>query len=284
MKKRVGTWILLCALASAVMLLATDQPEQAPAPGRIAIVADGNNNDSDDICATPVSLAVLKAMALDDKLVHFSHSCDLSKSHAFREKQHQVSCEKTAALWRMKDRTFFNCQTQRAETVADLCEAINASSAGNELWIIESGEPDIIYEAVLAAEPAKRSLVKIVTHHPHNDVGLNHDLTDILALGATKVSIPNQNKHLKSDLADWHWARDSSDPRLQFLWERGELAEKDPKYSGIRGSFDCSDAGMIYFWATGADNGGNEAVTADELKKLLTKHVAEHPLTRVLND
>jgi len=33
--------------------------------------------------------------------------------------------------------------------------------------------------------------------------------------------------------------------------------------------YDCSDAGMIYWWITGADRGGNALSKPTEIKKLL---------------
>lgn len=216
-----------------------------------------------------VNFAVLRAMQLDDRLVHYSHSCDLSKNWAYREKQHQKSCEGTVEHWGgFGGITFMNAYSNRLETVKHLKEQINVSTVSDPLWIIEAGEPDIIYEAAVAAQSNKLAHVHIVTHHPHNDVGLKHNLSDIVALGANKVAIPDQNTNLKKPLAEWHWARDHKDARLKWLWERGLLAEQDPNVPYIKGKFDCSDAGMVYYWATGATNGGNETPTVADLKKL----------------
>jgi hypothetical protein len=33
--------------------------------------------------------------------------------------------------------------------------------------------------------------------------------------------------------------------------------------------FDCSDAGMIYWWITGADKGGNNSATEADMKDML---------------
>ena len=48
-----------------------------PPFGRIAIVADGNSPDPGDIGGTAVSIALLRAVSMADRLVHYSHSCDL---------------------------------------------------------------------------------------------------------------------------------------------------------------------------------------------------------------
>lgn len=48
-----------------------------PPAGKIAIIADGNSPDPDDLGGTAVTLALLRAAGLEKRLVHYSHSCDL---------------------------------------------------------------------------------------------------------------------------------------------------------------------------------------------------------------
>ena len=43
----------------------------------IAVVADGNSPDPDDIGGTAVTLAILRALGAENDLVYYSHSCDL---------------------------------------------------------------------------------------------------------------------------------------------------------------------------------------------------------------
>lgn len=241
----------------------------AAGEGRIAVVADGNYRDTDDVCGTPVSMAILHSLGLADKLVHYSHSCDITPAgkdagqgqEAEREKMMAISCEGTADRWGAFPNVtkYYNCKREYDAAVGDLKKAINASTHANLLYIIEAGEPDVIYDAMVAANQAKRGFVRIITHHPHNDRGDKYDLTDIEAIAGINskmvIRIPDQNAGLKNDLSDWHWARDHEDYRITWLWDRGEVAEdRSWGYKGIRGSFDCSDAGMIWFWATGEDD------------------------------
>lgn len=256
--------------------------------GRVAVVADGNYRDSDDIAGTPITLAMLRAMGLENKLVHYSHSCDLvpgsgDPGGVFREVEMQTSCDGTASRWGGFDHlTFFNCQTQKAATILDLKNKINASTLTDPLWIIEAGEPDIMWEAVNAADVSKRQFVYIVTHHPANDVGDFHNLSDVMNLGipATNLhSIPDQNTLLKTPLSDWYWARDYTDNRVKWLWERGFTAQTTAmNYPAIVGKFDCSDAGMVYYWAT-LDNGsgGDQAPDVPKLKKLFEDYLLATP-------
>ncbi len=242
--------------------------------------------DSDDIAGTPVSLAILRALGLEDKLVHYSHSCDLVKGGndpggTFREVEMQISSDGTASRWGGFDHIiFFNCQTQKAAAIADLKDKINVSTKTDPLWIIEAGEPDIMWEAVNLAEVEKREFVHIVTHHPANDKGDFYDLSDVMALGIPSVNlhaIPDQNKLLKKPLSDWYWARDHTDNRVKWLWDRGFLAQTTAmNYPAIVGKFDCSDAGMIYFWAT-IKAGGDAACDVPKLQALFLDYIPVIP-------
>ena len=77
-----------------------------PPLGRIAIVADGNSPDPDDLGGTAISIALLRASGLEDRLVHYSHSCDLVRDdriseQAEKERHHlmQIACDMTARRW-----------------------------------------------------------------------------------------------------------------------------------------------------------------------------------------
>lgn len=254
--------------------------------GRIAVVADGNYRDADDIIGTPVTLAILRSFGLEKKLVHYSHSCDLKPGSndpggKYREEEMQLSCDGTASRWGgFEHITFFNCMTQKAATLADLIAQINASTETDPLWIIEAGEPDIMWEAINACIADKRSYIHIVTHHPANDVGDDHDLSDVMALGVPSSNlhgIPDQNTLLKTPLSDWYWARDNSDDRIKWLWSRGYTAQTaEMDYPAIVGKFDCSDAGMIYYWAT-IEEGGDIAPDVPKLKALFLNYLKSTP-------
>ena len=96
----------------------------SPPPGRIAIVADGNSPDPDDLGGTAVSIALLRAAGLEDRLVHYSHSCDLVGDHRItakpeRERHHlmQLSCDVTARRWGGFDNlVFYDALWQKKQT------------------------------------------------------------------------------------------------------------------------------------------------------------------------
>ncbi|MGB6220307.1 PKD domain-containing protein [Haloferula sp.] len=283
-----GRWRLL------ELFLQSRAAAEGPPAGRLAVVTDGNAHDPDDVAATPIVLAMLRAKGVANRLVHYNHSCELRNKPIFnqaggdteqllRQEMNQISCDGTASRWGGFDHlTFWNCRTQWDEAVADLRADLNASTAADPLWIIEAGEPDVIYEAAIGANPGVMQHVYIITHHPNNDIGKDYDLDDVLSLqspGASVVRISDQNTNLKNNLSDWHWARDHADPRVNWLWERGKFAADDAfgevkfKFPAIAGKFDCSDAGMTLYWLTGATSGGLQNGGPAEIEQMLNTYI-----------
>ena len=260
-------------------------PAIRPPAGRIAIVADGNSPDPDDLGATAVSLALLRAAGLEDRLVHYSHSCDLVRVSRISEvdevKRHglmQMACDETAKRWGgFESLYFYDAKWEKDQTVADLRDAINASTAHDPLWIVEAGEPDIIGFALEASDPAKHQYVKVVTHHPANDdTGDFFEWQEILDFGVEEVRIPDQNTHLKVDLVHWDWARDHNDHRIKWIWTVGTIVREDGVWKFQTGKWDCSDAGMLLYWITGAYPDGLMEGTVTDVKELLLDFIADN--------
>jgi hypothetical protein len=258
-----------------------------PPAGRIAVVADGNSPDPDDLGGTAVSIALLRASGLEDRLVHYSHSCDLIRVNRISEKAEverhalmQSACDITARRWGgFENLTFYDAKWQMDATIKDLAKAINASTANNPLWIIEAGEPDIIGFALDATPKEKHRFVKVVTHHPANDdAGDFYEWQQILDFGVEEVRIPDQNIDLKVDIEKWEWARTHPDSRIQQVWLQGKIAEVDDVVKFQKGYWDCSDAGMVLYWITGANvNNGLKTGTVDDVKNLLLNFVENNP-------
>jgi hypothetical protein len=253
-----------------------------PPQGRIAIVADGNSPDPDDLGATAVSLALLRATDLEGRLVHYSHSCDLVRvtriSEAAERERHalmQTACDVTARRWGGFDGlTFYDAKWQLDETIKDLAAAINASTAQDPLWIIEAGEPDIIGFALEASHESKHKFVKVITHHSANDdAGDFYTWQQILDFGVEEVRIPDQNVNLKVNIDKWDWAKDHPDPRIEWLWLVGKIAEVDNVVKFQKGKWDCSDAGMVLYWLTGATENGLKMGTVNDVKEILTNFI-----------
>lgn len=252
-----------------------------PPAGRLAIVADGNSPDPDDIGATAVMFGLLKASGLNDRLVHLSHSCDLkpvdriSKSdERRRQKVLQRICEEGVARFgpygNLND--IFNCRTQQEAAVRDLRDAINASTKDDPLWIIEAGEPDIIGYALQASTSAKQRYVHVISHHPANDdSGDFFTWEQILSFGVTEHQIGDQNAGLQTAIDYWDWTKRERDPNIKWIWKQLQYAERDGVVKFQTNKFDCSDAGMLYWWITGADQGGNAYSTPVEIQAMLLR-------------
>jgi hypothetical protein len=262
-----------------------------PPPGRIAIVADGNSPDPDDIGATAVMLGIFKGAGLRDKLVHLSHSCDLdpfknpgsqvidaSNELRRQNKLHSLCGEGIGFFGPFENlANYYNCRTSvvgdyNEQAVNDLRDAINASSAEDPLWVIEAGEPDVIGYALQAATASKRQFVHVISHHPANDnSGDFFTWQQILDFGVIEHQIGDQNVGLQVLISSglWDWAENHPTPGIAWIWDQLDYAEKDGVVAFQNNKFDCSDAGMLYWWMTGGPNGGDNASTPVEMRSLL---------------
>jgi hypothetical protein len=258
-----------------------------PPTGRLAIVIDGNSPDPDDIGATPVMFGLLKQAGLADRLVHISHSCDLDP---FRNKGRQIKPEDEARRQNILHelsgksiehfgpfknlRDYYNCRTRQDEARDDLIDAINVSSASEPLWIIEAGEPDLIGYALEKALPEAIKHVHVVSHHPANDnSGDFFTWQQIVDFGVTEHQIGDQNIALQTPINNWDWAKNHENPAYHFMWEMLAYAEQDGVVPFQANKFDCSDAGMIYWWITGANKGGNNFATPSDVKDMLLQQL-----------
>ncbi len=250
-----------------------------PPAGRLAVVADGNSPDPDDIGATAVMFGLFNATNLQDRLVHLSHSCDLKPAERIsaadelrRQKVLDQVCkegvEQFGPFNNLSD--YFNCRTQQQAAVENLRDAINDSKKDDPLWIIEAGEPDIIGFALKAADPLKRTFVHVVSHHPANDnAGDFFTWQQVLDFGVQEHQIGDQNVGLKTKIDPWDWLKSHPDNRMRWIRKQFVYAEQDGVVKFQTGRFDCSDAGMVYWWMTGANQGGNKHATAADIKKML---------------
>ncbi|WP_016956573.1 hypothetical protein [Catenovulum agarivorans] len=255
-----------------------------PPKGRLAIVIDGNSPDPDDIGATPVMFAMLQQTGLSDRLVHLSHSCDLNpfrngglqqinaKNEAVRQKiLHDLSGKGIELFGPFNSlRNYYNCRVDQQGATQDLVDAINASSENDPLWIIEAGEPDLIGYALQAADPKLIKHVHVVSHHPANDdSGDYFTWQQILDFGVTEHQIGDQNVGLQTPIHYWDWTINHPHPGIQHIREMLAYAEQDGIVDFQTNKYDCSDAGMLYWWITGADQGGNNNATPIDIKKYL---------------
>lgn len=275
--------LVLIILSIIITSSATIAQTINPPAGRIAIVADGNSPDPDDLGGTAVSLALMRAAGLEDRLVHYSHSCDIVPSNRISEEAEkerhlmmQLCCDGTARRWGgFEGLEFIDVKWNLDVAVKDLAKAIDASSAEDPLWIVEAGEPDLIGMALDISQKGKHKFVKVITHHPANDeTGKFYTWEEILEFNIEEVRIPDQNILLKVDEEHWDWAMNHPDDRIQWVWIMGKMAEVDNVVKFQKGRWDCSDAGMIYYWITGANvNKGEIQPAVYDVKKILLDYI-----------
>ncbi len=300
--------ILTKTISNALFILAIGTSQAAldsslnPPAGRIALITDGNAHDPDDVIGTPVAMALLRAAGLADRLVSACHSSELTNKGIFnkkggdeeqllRQKFNKESWDETQELWGgFGHLTFWNCRNanEKAKVVEELRTAINVSSATDPLWVLEAGEPDVLYDAALLSDRSKLQFVKVITHHPNNDRGSDpmKSLKFIVKLedpGVQRIPIPDQNPNLKTEFEEWNWAKVHSDPRIGYLYQRGHFAGTSAfgdikfRYPAITNKFDCSDAGMALYLITGATDGGLEEGSVEDCRKILEQYVKENP-------
>ncbi|MDB4537596.1 LamG domain-containing protein, partial [Akkermansiaceae bacterium] len=257
-----------------------------PPAGRLAIVSDGNSPDPDDIGAKAVMFGILNGAGLQDRLVHVSHSCDLNpflnpgnqsidapNELRRQNKLHQLTGEGIGFFGPFPNLTsYFNCRVDQNGAVNDLRDAIDASSANDPLWIVEGGEPDIIGYALEEATASKRQFVHVISHHPANDnSGDFFTWQEILDFGVTEHQIGDQNVGLQVLISSgaWDWAENHSRAEIVWILNQLKYAEEDGVVGFQNNKYDCSDAGMVYWWITGANKGGNRNSTPLEMREML---------------
>lgn len=145
--------------------------------GRIAISSDGNEHDDDDWAATPLSLAMIAAKGLQDKLVLYTYCDHIWGSNQDRPDKHGISAYehmRISALgskkWFGFNNTKFICAVDNAEIAYNaMRDVINASSADDPLIIIAAGPMQVVGEAMNRADKDKRQYVTLLSHSQWNN-------------------------------------------------------------------------------------------------------------------
>lgn len=223
---------------------------------RIAISADGNRHDRDDICSSAMEVALLAKNGKQRKLVYFGYNDHHWLSDQAWETDMATSVFETANQWGGYDSLVFkDVTTNHSAAVTALAYEINQSTATNPLIVLGLGPMQVIGEAVATSSLIARPYVTLISHSRWNDihatqsgaseglVGTAYNYSAIGAMGVKLCQIQNQNTLLKAPYSSFYWLRESADSKLKWLWQRGHVAGKPP--------FDCSDSGVVYFVLTG---------------------------------
>lgn len=226
---------------------------------RIAISCDGNFHDRDDITSSALEIAQLAKAQWQSHLVCFIYADHYWRTTPSWEGDMFSSVVNTASQWGGFDPAiFYNGTPQHDAAVAALTGEINKSSASDRLIILALGPMEIVGQAVAGSVSSARPYVTLVSHSSWNNMhaiqaGPNEGLTGptysfntIGSLGARLCQIPFESVLNDAPYGAFYWLRDSTDPKLQWLYARGQTAAKS--------AFDCSDSGVVYFVLTGDQN------------------------------
>jgi len=223
---------------------------------RIAISQDGNYHDRDDICDAGISAAELSRSGEAGKVVYWGYCDHYWLTHpALETAMHdsvEGGCNRFGGYSRVQ---FYNVVREHDAALAALRAAINASNAVSPLHVLANGPMQLVGQALAASNVSARQWVTVYSQSLWNDnhatqAGPNEGLppprynfTSLGNLGAQHIHIRDQNNGLNNPYSAWTWLRDSADPDMRWLWSRGQVAGKS--------TFDCSGAGLIYFFLTG---------------------------------
>jgi hypothetical protein len=229
------------------------------------------------LLATAVSVAILAKTGNAGKLRFYAYADHIWATSGGceggdREEEMRLSSYGTAQRWGGFDLSvFYNARRDTTLAVDKLVALINASSAGDPLWIIGAGPMEVVGRAIQKSDPAKRQYATLISHSSWNNnhadapssneshSGWTWDEIGELRPTVKLVKIKDQNPGLNTPYSTYHAWRDSSDPKLRWLWDRGQLIGKS--------WFDCSDAGMVYWLVNG--RGSDQVLTPAELLALL---------------
>jgi len=250
--------------------------------GRIVVSSDGNEHDHDDWGATPLSLAIIAAKGLQDKLSVYIYS-----DHIWGSNHEHPGIEGISPYAQMKEsanqggkmfgftKTNFICAVDNPEVAYEaLRNQINQSTDDNPLFIVVAGPVQVIGEAISRAEVSKRKFITILTtssdwNNSHADKPYvaweNHsgwilDEIEQMDGGLKIVKIENQNPLLKRNWREYEWLINAPERNHSYYkkgsWEwlfkrlcltaKPEGVDRDYYYA-----IDPSDAGKVIFLLTG---------------------------------
>jgi len=284
MKKKRLIWLLL--FLPVVNTLAQTPLWQGK--GRIVISADGNEHDHDDWAATPLSLAILSAKGLQDKLALYIYA-----DHIWGSNQEHPGINGVSAYEQMKESALTGCKMFKFNPNRFICavddpefaynalkEQINLSTAENPLYIIVAGPVQVIGEAISKANKEKRRYVTVIStlncwndnhaDHPYtawenhsgwtmNEIKLNFSNEEGGSLKT--ISIENQNPCLMRNWKEYEWLKSAPEQFNNYYtsgswaWLFNRLCMSIKPVSGSENYYaiDASDTGKVLYLLTGIE-------------------------------
>ena len=265
--------VLLSALSVNIKSPARDAENRRPIfhsefEGRIAYSADGNGHNLDDIGATPLGLAILSQVGLQDKVVHYDYNSHIWASNEKTDLM-TASAVESAARFGFNPDVFINAAEDPEKAHSSIAEAINASTNEDPLFLLVGGPMDVACKGILKSEKSKRKHVVVISHSQWNNQHrytendciateeqdeiatpvsrIKNRTRDIRQTGVWFDQIEDQGKGLgAASFREYTWLQESSDANLQWTYGRMTLAfDEKPN---------PSDAGMIFYLLTGNED------------------------------
>lgn len=218
-------------------------------PGRLAVSADGNNHDRDDIGATPMALAILAkaGSAAKSKLVHYEYNNHIWGSYSSAQKTDMTNSAKGAAmLFGFSSTIFFSVIDNPAAAYNHLASEINKSTSTNPLYILAMGPMASVCEAIKRSYYSRRQYVTVISHSTWNETHSHNGSctwSGVKALGVKTIDITDQNARLATNYySTVSWIANHPSSKMRWVWGRMKLGLSYYKAA------DVSDAGEMWYW------------------------------------
>jgi len=280
--------LLACLLVANLTTSSFSQTPPWQEKGRIVISSDGNEHDHDDWAATPLSLAIIAAKGLQNRLAVYIYSDHIWGSNyehpgvdgILPYDQMKESALNGAKMFRF-NQTRFICAVDHPEIAYEaLKQEIDKSDAENPLFIIAAGPVQVIGESISRASRDKRKYVTLIsTLNCWNDTHAANPYPWEKHKGWTMeeikqhfsnseggdlkvISIQNQNPCLMKNWKEYEWlvtAPERNDPYYQkgsWTWLFNRLCMSIKPVSGADNYYavDPSDAGKVVYLFTGIEH------------------------------
>jgi hypothetical protein len=255
--------------------------------GRIVLSSDGNEHDHDDWAATPLSLAILSAMGLQNNVTLYTYSDHIwgsnqvhsTSTSGLNSYQHMRESALGAQKWFGFSNSRFICAVDNAEVAYNaIRDEINNSSVENPLIIVAAGPMQVVGEGINRADILKRQFVTLISHSNWNNMHSDRpdkQFWDIHTGWTFKEICDSFSSEAGGNLkyiqiSDQNGGNDYDGlnaPIEKFEWIKTSEARNNPVYKPgawdwlysrletcIKGkNFDASDAGMIVYLLTGIE-------------------------------
>jgi hypothetical protein len=255
--------------------------------GRIVISCDGNEHDHDDWAATPLSLAIIAAKGLQNKLPIYIYSDHIWGSNFEHPgvngikpyDQMKESAINGGKMFRF-DQTKFICAVDDPEIAYEaLKQEIEKSTSEDPLFVIVAGPVQVIGESISRANKDKRKYITVIStincwNDDHADKPYpweNHSGWTMSEIkqhfsstdggGLKVISIQNQNPCLMRNWKEYEWLIKAPERNNAYYkegswaWLFNRLCMSIKPVSGSENYYaiDASDAGKVVFLLTGVE-------------------------------